>query len=225
MSKVSVIIPVYNHAREVRKTTTALFAQTFKDFEIIAINDGSEDNSLEVLRSLNGLRVINIPHSGAAAARNKGAAEAKGEYLFFLDADIVLEPNALEKFVSALKQDRDVAFAYSSFYFGWKKFGELEWNTKRLRKNNFIHTTSLIRKEIFPGFDESLKKFQDWDLWLNIIKKGGRGVWIPEVLFKISTRKNGISQWLPKFAYKFPWLKAVREYKQAADIIKKKHSL
>lgn len=226
MPKVSVIIPVYNHAGEIRPTLAALRAQTFKDFEIIAVNDGSTDDTSSVLREFSDLRAIDIAHSGAGAARNTGAAEAKGEYLIFLDADARLRPDALEKFLAALESEPGAAFAYSSFYFGWKKFNNLEWSEERLKKNNFIHTTSLIRKDKFPKFDETLKRFQDWDLWLRIVKGGGRGVWIPETLFKIAPRASGgISRWLPKFAYKLPWLKAVKEYRQAAQIIRRKHNI
>ena len=226
MPKISVIIPVYNHAGELKKTLAALRAQTFKDFEIIAVNDGSSDNTSSTLKEFFDVRVIDIPHSGAARARNVGASSAKGEYLIFVDADAKLLPDALKKFLAALEAESRAAFTYSSFYFGWKKFDNLEWSGERLRKNNFIHTTSLIRKDKFPGFDESLQRFQDWDLWLRIVKEGGYGVWIPEALFKIAPRSSGgISKWLPKFAYKLPWFKAVKEYKRAADIIKKKHNL
>lgn len=225
MEKISVIIPVYNHAKEVQKAVSSLRAQTFKDFEIIAVDDGSTDETKPVLARL-AVRVINIPHSGAGAARNAGAREAKGEYLLFLDADAEMAPEALEKFLAALESNPGAAFAYSSFCFGWKKFGNLAWDAGRLKKENFIHTTSLIRKEKFPGFDESLRRFQDWDLWLTITDRGGKGVWIPDTLFKIAPRKSGgMSKWLPKFAYNLPWLKAVKEYKAAADIIKKKHKI
>ena len=226
MIKISIIIPVYNHAEELVKTLAALKAQTFKDFEVIVINDGSTDNTSSVLREFVGIRVMDIPHSGAARARNVGASMAQGKYLIFLDADAELTPNALEKFLTALEANAEAAFVYSSFYFGWKKFTNLEWSRERLKKNNFIHTTSLIRKEKFPGFDESLKRFQDWDLWLTISKHGGKGIWIPEILFKIAPRKSGgISKWLPSFMYKIPWLKVVKEYRQAVEIIKRKHGL
>ncbi len=224
MAKISIIIPVYNHAKEIKKTIAALYAQTFKDFEIIAVNDGSSDNTSATLKEFFDVRAIDIAHSGAAAARNTGVNEAKGEYLLFLDADAVLRPDALEKFISAL-QGGSAAFVYSSFYFGWKKFGNLKWDAERLKKNNFIHTTSLIRKDKFPKFDESLKRFQDWDLWLTIAKNGGFGIWIDEPLFKITPRNSGISKWLPSFMYKIPWLKTVKEYKQATQIIRRKHNI
>lgn len=226
MARVSVIIPVYNHAEELSTTLRALFAQTYNDFEVVVVNDGSTDNmALVLIGWKDKIAVMNKEHEGAPAARNTGAREARGEYLLFLDADVTLRPDALEQFVCALQNSPNCAFVYSSFKFGFKHFAGKVWNVNELKNKNYIHTTSLMRKKSFPGFDESLKRFQDWDLWLTIMEQGGRGVFIPEVLFRIQTRREGISQWLPSFAYRLPWLKAVKEYKQAVDIIKKKHKL
>lgn len=226
MARVSVIIPVYNHARDINATLRALFAQSYQDFEVIVVDDGSTDDLASILMEWGDkIAVINKKHEGAPTARNTGARKARGEYLLFLDADVELRRDALEQFLQALRRNPNSAFAYSSFKFGFKNFAGRTWDLSELKNKNFIHTTSLIRKESFPGFDESLKKFQDWDLWLTIMEKGDKGVFIPEVLFRIKTRRKGISKWLPKIAYKLPWLKAVKEYKQAVDIIKKKHKL
>ncbi len=95
----------------------------------------------------------------------------------------------------------------------------------------YIHTTALIRREHFPGFDEKIKKFQDWDLWLTMLEQGHEGIWLPEVLFKVYTQKDGLSSWLPKFFYRIPWkklgirIKAIEKYEKAREIIKKKHQL
>ncbi len=226
MALISIIIPAYNHADKIKNAVKSVLTQTFKDFEIVVVDDGSEDDIAGELAGFSdNLRFLRIPHSGAPVARNIGAEKSGGKYLFFMDADAELQPEALEKFYEALEKDKEAAFAYSSFYFGWKKFGNLKWDAQRLQKMNFIHTTSMIRREKFPRFDETLKRFQDWDLWLKITERGGRGIWIPEVLFKLAPRKRGMSRWLPSFAYRLPWLKAVKEYNQAADIIRKKHKL
>ena len=86
---------------------------------------------------------------------------------------------------------------------------------------------ALIRREDFPatGWDESLKKFQDWDLWLTMLSLGKIGYFIPQVLFTIST--GGVmSSWLPSFAYKLlPFLPTVKKYKAAKAVIFKKHGL
>ena len=82
-----------------------------------------------------------------------------------------------------------------------------------------------MRAEVFPGFDEDLKKFQDWDLWLTIGEKNGRGIWIDQVLFQVATGGT-MSSWLPSIAYRLlPMWPAVRRYQQALKIIKRKHNL
>ncbi|HQA64128.1 MAG TPA: hypothetical protein PK085_03445, partial [bacterium] len=94
----------------------------------------------------------------------------------------------------------------------------------KLKKMPYIHTSSLIRREFFPGFDENLKKFQDWDLWLTILERGGQGIWLEQSLFSIKSGGT-MSSWLPKIFYQLPWLKKVKAYRQAERIIKIKHNL
>jgi len=88
----------------------------------------------------------------------------------------------------------------------------------------YIHTTSLIRKKHFPGFDKKLKRFQDWDLWLTMLDRGYKGKFIPEILFQVKPGGT-MSKWLPKGVYKLPFLKQVQKYKEAEKIIKAKHKL
>jgi hypothetical protein len=114
---------------------------------------------------------------------------------------------------------------------GKKKFSLHEFDGEALKKMNYITSTTLIRRAHFPGWDEKLKKFQDWDLWLTMSKQGHAGVWIPELLFTVKPRRTGISSWLPSFMYKIPWHrlgwmpKTIRKYNEALKIIKKKHCL
>jgi hypothetical protein len=128
--------------------------------------------------------------------------------------------------LGALERDPGAAFAYSSFKWGWKKFKLWPFDYEKLRQMPYIHTTSLIRRQAFPGFDESLKKFQDWDLFLTMAEKGGRGIFIGEVLFKV--KKGGtMSQWLPSFVYSWPWLKLKSKDKYEAwkKIVQAKHGI
>ncbi|NQU83244.1 MAG: glycosyltransferase family 2 protein, partial [Parcubacteria group bacterium] len=171
------------------------------------------------------VKLIHQENKGANSARNRGFEESRGEFLLFCDADVMMEPSMLFKMIEALKSNPQVAYVYSSFKFGWKKFKLWPFDANRLRKMPYIHTTSLIRREVFPKFDEQIKRLQDWDLYLTMLKRGDVGLWIPEVLFSIKTRKNGMSKWLPSFLYKIPWLKTVKEYKRAEKIIKEKHNL
>jgi len=91
----------------------------------------------------------------------------------------------------------------------------------------YINPMALLRREHFPvgGWDESIKKFQDWDLWLTVLEAGHQGIFVPEVLYSVSTGGT-MSVWLPAFAYKLcPFLPAVKKYWAAMKIIKQKHNL
>ena len=229
---ISIIIPVYNQASHLANCLAALEKQTHKDYELIIVNDGSTDNLQPVIlkyRAIFGDKLIFIkqPNAGAAAARNKGAGPAKGEYLIFCDADIVMRPEMLELMLKALKADPQAAFCYSSFYWGNKKFKLFPFDAPRLKKMPYINIASLIRRRYFPGFDEKLKRFQDWDLWLTISEKGGSGVWLNQSLYRVSlSGAQTMSGWLPAPVYKlFPFLPAVKEYNRAKKIIKLKHGL
>jgi len=127
--------------------------------------------------------------------------------------------------LKTLKDNQSASYAYSSFRYGFKIFKLWPFSPERLKIIPFIHTTSLIRREHFSGFDENIKKLQDWDLWLTMLAKGHAGIWINKVLFKVQTGGT-MSAWLPSGAYKLlPFLPEVKKYNQALSIIKQKHSL
>ncbi|MFA5131165.1 MAG: glycosyltransferase family A protein [Patescibacteria group bacterium] len=231
---ISIIIPVYNQAQKIIKTLKSIAAQSYQDYEVIIVNDGSSDGVanicgkyLESLVTNQSYLFLNQANAGAPAARNRGAKEAKGNYLFFCDADAVLTPNALETLVRNLEANPSISYAYSSFLWGKKLFKLGEFDPEKLKKMPYIHTMSLIRRSDFPslGWDESIKKLQDWDLWLTMLEQGKIGMHIPEILFTV-TPGGTISSWVPSFAYKLmPFLPAVKKYKRAEKIIKEKHGL
>ncbi|WKZ29236.1 MAG: glycosyltransferase family A protein [Patescibacteria group bacterium] len=234
MKSISVIIPCYNHAATVGRCLESVYAQTLPAFEVVVVDDGSTDALDAALKPFLGkIKLVRQINSGGPAARNRGFRESKGDLVLFCDADIILRPDALEKLTAALDAHPEAAYAYASFKFGWKAFPLGPFDPARLKKHNYIHTGSLIRREKFPGFDESLKRFQDWDLWLTMLERGDTGVWVPEFLANVhvSSKRGGISNWLPKLAYRLPWKwlgwkpKRVVEYEAAAAVIRRKHSL
>lgn len=243
MPKISVIIPTYEHGDTIEMCLLSLFKQTFKDFEIIVVNDGSTDNTTEILEKYQNLqefdsnkagvrlRIINQENRGAPAARNRGFKESVGQFVIFCDADVNAKPEMLAKMLETLEKHPEASYAYSSFKFGWKTFNLHNFDGEALKKMNYITSTTLIRREHFPGWDESLKKFQDWDLWLTMLEQGHIGIWVPEILFTVKPRKTGISYWLPSFMYKIPWEhlglmpKTIKKYNEALKIIKEKHHL
>jgi len=232
LPKISVIIPAYQNSKELPKCFESIFVQTLKPFEIIVVNDGSTDNTAEVLaRYKDRIKIINQENNGANAARNRGFDESSGDFVIFCDADIIMRPDCLEKMFQALQENKNASYAYSSFKFGFKIFKLWPFDGDKLKQMPYIHTSSLVRREHFPRFDEAIRRLQDWDLWLTMLEKSHQGVWIPEVLFYVEPRKAGMSEWIPSFLYKIPWPilgftpKAIKKYRSTEEIIKKKHKL
>jgi len=231
---ISIIIPVYNQAEKLITALKSIALQKYTDYEVIIVNDGSDDNVEQLfsdysrtIKSSNRYVFLNQKNQGAPAARNRGWRESKGEFLFFCDADAVLRPEALEAMVSYLYYSVGISYAYSSFYWGKKLFRCGPFDAQRLHREPYIHTMALIRRADFPdmGWDENIKKFQDWDLWLTMLEQGKIGYFIPQALFTISPGGT-ISSWLPSFAYKLlPFLPAVKKYQAAKKIIMSKHGL
>lgn len=232
---ISIIIPVYNQAEKLKCCLASILLQTYKNYEVIIVNDGSTDKSGQAAKDFaekfkeHGIHfhVIEQENKGAPNARNHGFQASKGEYTLFCDADAELEENFLWEMINALQNNKEASYAYSSFWWGQKLFKLGPFDEKKLRQMPYIHTMSLIRTKDFPvtGWDENLKKLQDWDLWLTMLLEGHKGVWVDKILFTVCPGGT-ISSWLPSFAYKiFPFLPTVKKYKKAVRIIKEKHGL
>ncbi|MBU0636705.1 glycosyltransferase [Patescibacteria group bacterium] len=177
--KISVIIPTYNSARYIKEAIDSVLTQTLLPFEIIVINDGSTDNTEQIIASyieLGKIIYIKKKNNGTASARNVGIKNAKGELIAFLDADDVWLPEKLAKQIP-LFNDSNIGLVYSrrSFLHNHKLAEELLYAgiiTKELIKNNFITNSSvIIRKAICDkiGLVREEKRFmaiEDYDFWL-----------------------------------------------------------
>ncbi|PIR74951.1 MAG: hypothetical protein CO030_03790 [Candidatus Magasanikbacteria bacterium CG_4_9_14_0_2_um_filter_42_11] len=228
---ISVVIPVYNRKEVLLRSLASLEIQTFHDFEVIIVDDGSSPAiRLQTTDYRFPIEFVRQENKGAPSARNKGFSLSKGEYVIFWDADLIAEPNMLEKMLEALDSHPEASFAYSNFTFGKKKMPGVAFDVKALQKRNYIVTSSLIRRKDVITWDESLKKFQDWDYFLTLSEQGKKGVWIEEYLFDIEVGGT-MSEWLPRCAYHAPikWLpgiaKRVKKYERAKKIIQQKHYL
>jgi glycosyltransferase involved in cell wall biosynthesis/ubiquinone/menaquinone biosynthesis C-methylase UbiE len=189
----SVIIPYYNGHKYIRETIESLTNQTMNDFEVILINDGSDHpESIDVLdkiRADNYVRVVDCQHRGLSAARNRGALEARAEYLMFLDSDDLLDKSAIEKLMLMAVFHPLAAFIYS----GVVHFGDIEgttivpFNPFRLVKENYLTFTCLINRSVYMrlgGMDENITdSYEDYDFWLRLISEGFQGRLLPEPLF------------------------------------------
>ena len=181
MPKVSVIIPCYNQGHFIDEAVDSVLVQTFQDFEIIIINDGSTDGfTVEKLKNYNKpkTKVLHTLNQGLSEARNVGANNSSGYLLCFLDSDNKLSSDYLEYVSREFVFDNQVAVVYTdAYYFGdrqgeWKQ-GNLVFPDMLLR--NQIDACSLVRKKLWEdigGFNRNMKYgWEDWDFWLNAYEK------------------------------------------------------
>ncbi len=238
MELISIIVPVYNREDIFKQSFESIIRQTYPRLQIIVIDDGSLGDIKSVYDSVQASHsdpqrsflYIRQENKGAPAARNEGLKYATGEYVIFWDADVVGESYMLQVMYDALDMNHDTSFAYSNFLFGRKLFRGIPFSFEKLKEKNYITTTSLIRRKDVVCWDESLKRFQDWDLWLTLSQQQKKGVWIDQTLFRVETGGT-ISSWLPRIAYTaaFRWLpfvhRRVSDYEKSERVIRQKHAL
>ena len=203
---VSIVIPVHNDgARCLGKCLQHASMQTYNCFEIVVADDGSSRADLTATRDIvrkacgaYGFPISmtrNHKNRGAPSARNLGFARSKGAYVLFLDVDCYLRPYALEWYLNVLHANPNAAYAYCNFELGGVPQKFHKFDETALRQRNYISTMSMIRSGAFPGFDETIQRLQDWDLWLTMLRYGMKGVWVGDkVLFETVYRAGGITK-------------------------------
>jgi glycosyltransferase involved in cell wall biosynthesis len=174
MKLVSVIIP--HKARRKILCLESVYRQTYSNIQVIVETD--------------------IFGSGASKTRNDGFDKSIGEYLFFCDDDICLNLDCIEKMAKVLDENEQVSFVYCNY----SKYGLLNgiessmpWDFEQLKIRNYISTMSMVRRNSFCRFDETLDRYQDWDLWLTIAERGEVGFYLDKVLFSAFYEEGGIS--------------------------------
>jgi glycosyltransferase involved in cell wall biosynthesis len=191
MSKVSVIIPTYNRAHLIRRAIQSVLNQTYQDFEIIVVDDGSTDNTEEVVKSFNDARISYIRHEnnkGEAAARNTGIKAAKREYIAFQDSDDESFPQRLEKQIKVFENESlKIGLVYSDMILidkkGKKRYikpAEFSPKDKFIYKKALNYErvcigigTSLVRKscfEVVGFFDDKIPYFVDAEFFIRLSK-------------------------------------------------------
>lgn len=210
MPKVSVIIPAYNAMTYLPETVESALNQTFTDFELLIINDGSSDNIVEWTAQLTDgrVRLISQVNQGTAAARNTGIINAKGEYIAFLDADDLWEPTKLEKQVHCLDHNPSVGLV-DTWILLIDQYGN---STNRIRSHNTegdvwkkvfeacdspvcCGSSPMIRSSCFETiglFDQTIYA-EDVDMWLRIASRYHFGL-VKEVLVKYREHPNNKSK-------------------------------
>jgi glycosyltransferase involved in cell wall biosynthesis len=182
---VSVCIPTYNRENYLKETLQSVFVQTYKDYEIVIVDDGSTDGTGEMIKQLGyNIRYHRQENGGDAAARNKLIELAVGKYITFLDSDDLLMPDAIERLAGVIQGENEPIIVYGP-YFRIDQYGKAIGKDKRklysgfvakyLFQDIFVHTSgSIFPKSILEEagrFDTSLPVCSDYDLWLRLSLK------------------------------------------------------
>ena len=197
--EVSVLLTSHNYRTVVGRAIRSVALSDYRDHELVIVDDASTDGSEEVIRAelahypwLPVRLITRGRNGGLAAARNLAAEQARGEYVFVLDADNHIYPHALGRLVEALDADPEAAFAYgilevftSAGPTDLKSW--LDWDPERLRWGNFVDAMALIRREALldaGGYSEDSRLYgwEDFALWCALADLGKRGVRVPEIL-------------------------------------------
>jgi glycosyltransferase involved in cell wall biosynthesis len=184
---VTVVTPAYNVARYVGEAVDSVLRQTFHDFEYLVVDDGSVDNSVDIVkahvRDDSRFHLVQGGHRGLSAARNAGIREARGQYIAFLDGDDRWHPKFLERqlrLIQSLPPDVGAVFCRSRLvlengtlvFYQWQRAGRYDFDDLLVNCNPARNGSSLlIRKSCFAdlgGFDEDLRYIEDLDMWLRI---------------------------------------------------------
>jgi glycosyltransferase involved in cell wall biosynthesis len=208
---VSVIVPAYDVANYIGDALNSVLAQTFTDYEVIVINDGSSDSeALERALAPYMSRIVYLKQEnrGVSAARNRGILTARGSLLAFLDGDDTWLPNYLDVQVSRIQADPTIDVLYPNvMMFGdsseaGEEFmaicpsrGEVTFESLVLQECN-VSNCSIARRETIVRaglFDESLRCVEDFDLWLRVIKLGGRITYHRDVLARYRRRTSSLT--------------------------------
>lgn len=189
---VSVVVPCYNGGRFLDGLMASLDRQTFRDFEIVIVDDGSTDP--ETLRNLAGLagraRVIRQDNKGPSAARNLGVRDARADILFMLDCDDTIEPAFLQDTVRALRTaEPGVGMVFTDLRLVGAESGVVHryFNRFDLLFTNTMSSGLVLRRRVFEmagGYDESMREgYEDWDFSLRLSNAGVRGIGIAQPLY------------------------------------------
>ena len=192
--RLTIVIPC-RVGEDAKVTFESLATQTFQDFKVVVIED--------------------TDHKGANWARNQGFKQVDTELVLFSDNDISWKHNAVDKMIRVLDKS-SASYCYGRYKLGDRVWGHQPWWPELLKHHNYISTMSVMRSKDFPGFDESITRLQDWDLWLTMLEQGKRGVYCNDLIFETKVR-HGIT-----FDEK---LDMNTTYVEAERIVKKKHNL
>ena len=191
--KISIIVPCYNQGNFISETLDSVKKQTFHEWECIVIDDGSIDNTRDIVNKFcendKRIKYIYQKNSGVSAARNNGISIAKGEFILPLDADDLIGDSYIEKALKEFNKNPELKLVYCNA----RMFGAVNKNMQlpkydynELLWKNLIFCSAIYRKSDFAktkGYDSKLPGFEDWDFWLTFLKPTDEVYCIDEILF------------------------------------------
>ncbi len=220
MDLVSVIVPCYNSGKTIKKTINSIKKQTWKNLEIIIVDDGSDELfTLDQLNEFNGVKVLKQNNLGLSAARNNGIKSSKGNYILPLDADDWLEPNAIASMLSLLKKTKK-NFVFASLFLEGQRKGLLtkHYNFFDQLFLNQIPYCILHPKKVWRevgGYDENMKKgYEDWEYNIRLGINGIFGICDKNTKFHYFVNPKGMLI-----------SKSLKNHSQLWSYIQKKHAL
>ncbi len=207
---ISVIIPVYNRPVMIKKAIFSVLNQSYKNFELIIADDGSTDETINIIKSFDSdkrIRILYLKHSGLAGfVRNQAVKKAEGKWISFLDSDDIWLKEKLEKQIEYLNKYRDIKFIHTREK--WLREGmEVSQNHRKHRKEGDLFKTSLGKCEIGPstvmiekelyhsvgGFREDLEICEDYELWLRLTADNLIGYIDNDLVIKNGGHKDQLS--------------------------------
>jgi glycosyltransferase involved in cell wall biosynthesis len=214
MPKVSVVIPTYNGAKFLREAVESVLAQTYRDIDIIIVDDGSTDNTAELVAGMKDPRIRYIFHEnrGVAAARNTGILASQAEYIVWQDSDNILFADAIEKHVAFMDKHPEVGFSHGQFFTIDEDGRPLRKGRPRGPKKTFIRDGMeelthlllgdrtiglffMIRRSALDDvglFNPKLRMSEDWEIWIRLAKKYAVGH-VAEPLAKVRMHNNSMT--------------------------------
>lgn len=193
MSKVSIIMPCFNDGEYIQESIESVLNQTYKNIELIIINDGSTDEkTINILNSISNplIEVLNTTNIGPAGARNFGIENAKGKYILPLDADDLIDSTYIEKCINEMESNNKVGIVYCYANLFGEKSGRWDlpdYSFQSMLLDNIIFVTAMFKKEDWEevgGYNTSLiHGMEDYDFWLSILELERDVVQIKDILF------------------------------------------
>lgn len=190
---VSVIIPAYNQGHFLAEAVDSVLAQTYTEVEVIVVDDGSTDNTVDVAQAYTDPRVRYVykENGGLSSARNEGLRHAQGAYIAYLDSDDCFLPDKLTILLGAIAREPELGFVAGQTipvdehgnHVGKLFDTPLPSNLKELLLGNPLHVGSVLVRRSWQDqvgfFDETLRSYEDWDMWLRLAQAGCRMLYVP----------------------------------------------